>query len=467
MTLPRLEGFDESVGPALASLTDTIGQLIKPTAKYDHALKALFMEKPELMQKFVDIEKQNPGTLRAFGFGEGATDFLSGMKESIPSIRMGLGRDQLEAPTTSGERSRKIAGEQEATGLTPAQAQGEALQQWMLESGLDLLHRDPQAFDRAVRNQLKLPSQFEQQVEQDTQGVYAQGKKLADMSIPEIVQGLQNGTIKNEDINAGLLHPAATAGVKAALQEYSFNREAALRRDLGRMATERTRAGSTALEVAQRRAAYDQYAASGGVAPIGAFYEVMWGEPYQGTPAPKEQIAAVNKWLTTTQADKEVKRKGDLLRAIKPLYDQSLRKKNQRPPTKELVQGNINKINDLLEAAGSRWRAEYDEIGHWFSADEPQIVFRDRQSNVISRDATPILSNIPVPGDTVTPQENPPGLSAYERQVLGQLIGMQPSEQDSVIHEMYQQAGADENGNGGDPNKLEVIQRILDNLPAQ
>lgn len=454
MTIPRLEGFDEAVGPALASLTDTIGSLIKPTAKYDHALKALFLEKPELMQKFVDIEKQNPGTLRAFGFGEGATDFLTGMRESIPSIRMGLGRDLLEGGTAAGQQARGTAAQQEATGETPAQATGAAVQKYLLEGGLNLLKTDPQAFEAGLRSVLKIPTAHELQVEADTAGVYAGGRKLADLSIPEIVQGLQSGTIRNEDINAGLLHPAATAGVQAALRQYAFDREAALRRELEGLRGDRTRTGSTALETALRRAAYDQFKASGGVAPIGAFYEVMWGEPYKGVPAPREQIAAVEKWLKTSQADKDVNRKKALYAGLKPLYDQTLRKKNQRPPTKELVQKSINQMNDLLGAAGSRWHAEYDEIGHWLGTNEPQVVFRDTHGNV-TNDPTPVFSEIPSP-NVMKASDDPPDLNANERQVVQQIIGLPPDQWDAAIQQLRD-------------NKVpeETIQRIIDNIPAQ
>jgi len=449
MTIPKLEGFDESIGPSLASLTDTIGSLVKPTAKYDQALKALFIEKPEMMQKFVDIEKQNPGTLKAFGFGEGATDFLTGMRESIPSIRMGLGRETLE----QSQGARETAGQQEATGETPAQASGAALQRYMLEGGLELAKSDPQAFDAAIRNILKVPSKHELNVQQDVEGVYQGGKKLADMGIPEIVTGIQSGTIKNEDINAGLMHPAAAAGVKAALGQYQFEREAALRRELAQTAVEgRTHGGSNALETSLRRAAYDQFKAAGGVAPIGAFYEVMWGEPYKGVAAPSEQIKAVESWLKTSQADKGVKRKAEMLKTIRPLFDQTIRRKNQRPPTDELVRGNILKINEVLEQSGSAWRAEYDKTGHWWQTKVPQIVFRDKQGN-ISKDATPLFSEIPA--ETVRASDDPPPLNQYERQILSQLEALDSAGYEAGIQQLRDA--------GTDPD---VIQRIIDNTPA-
>ena len=450
MTLPKLESFDESVGPALASLTDTIGSLIKPTAKYDQALKALFLEKPEMMQKFVDVEKANPGTLKAFGFGEGATNFLKGMEESIPSIRQRLGKDVLE--TSPG--SRATAGQVAATGETPAEVQGAALKKYLLEGGLDLAKKDPQAFDAGIRKLLDIGTKQELQVEQDTAGVYAGGRKLADLSVPDIVKGIQSGTIKNQDISAGLLHPAASAGVRAALGEYQFEREAALRRDLAQMAGERTRAGSTALEASLRRASYDQFKASGGVAPIGAFYEVMWGEPYKGTPAPPEQIKAVEGWLKTSQGDKEVARKKALFSGLRPLYDQTVRKKGARPPTKDLVQKNIRQMNDLLGASGSPWRAEYDEIGHWFKANEPQVVFRDQAGN-ISKDATPVFSEVPST-DTMRATDDPPPLGGYERQVQQQIIALPPDQWDAALQQLRDNNVPDS-----------TIQNIIDNLPAQ
>lgn len=450
MTLPRLDSFDESIGDSLASLTDTIGQLVKPTAKYDQALKQIFIEKPELMQKFVDVEKQNPGTLKAFGFSDGATDFLSGMKESIPSVRLGLGRELLG----QDKSTQRTAAQQEATGETPEQATGAKLREFMLNGGMDLLHSDPQAFDAAIRKTLGVGTRGELRTQADEEKVYQRGTELKDMGIPELITGLLSGSISNEQLNAGLMHPAASAGLKAALSGYAYEREANLRKELARTAAQgRFASTSNALEIALRRAAYDQFKASGGVAPIGAFYERMWGQPYGGTNATPDQLKAVDDWLKTSTAQADVARKQKLFTSLKPLYEMTVRKKNQPPPSIESVQNAARQMNDLLSSSGSEWRAEVDVTNHWIRPDEGKIIFRDNKGN-ISKDPTPVFSNVPSP-DTIRASDNPPPLNQNERQLMTQFLNMDPNQWDAAIQQMR------------DSNVPEdVIQRIIDNLPA-
>jgi hypothetical protein len=457
MTLPRLESFSEAAGPALASLTDTIGQLIKPTAKYDQALKAIFLEKPELMQKFVDVEKKNPGTLKAFGFSEGATDFLSGMKESVPSIRSGLGAELLEGAGKASEQARRTAGEQEATGLTPAQAVGDKLKEFLLTEGQTLLDKDPRAYDAAVRNILGVPSKFEQQKEADVETAYQGGLKLSEMAIPDIVKGIQSGAIKASDLSGGSLHPAATVGTKLAIEQYSQEREGEIKQRLLQVPRQFS---SYTLEAARERGARDVWKSSGGAAPLAAFYEHMYGQPYGGTPSTPEDLNKVKEYLKTSQSEKEVKRKTDLYKAIEPLYLSTIRKPKKTPPSEEQVRKNIRQMNELLTASGSEWRAEYDVNDHWWpKADEPKVVFRNNTGD-ISTDLTPILSEVPPPGGYPNAKDNPPELDAYQQQIWAQLQSLPPHQMDSVLSDLYEAAGDDEKAK-------ERIAQIIDNLPAQ
>lgn len=86
MALPTL-GDPNALGQALGSLTDTIGSLVKPHAKMEQMVKMLFLEDPKKIQGFIDAEKANPGTLKAMGFGDGGSNLLSRMQESIPSMK--------------------------------------------------------------------------------------------------------------------------------------------------------------------------------------------------------------------------------------------------------------------------------------------------------------------------------------------------------------------------------------------
>jgi len=446
VTVPLAPGVDDTLGPALASLTDTIGSLLKPTAKYDQALKQIFLTKPELMQKFVDVEKANPGTLKAFGFGEGATNLVGGMQESIQSIRERHLAPEVDA-ALSDSGTAKTVGKELATGKTEAQIAGEKLQTWMLGGGLELVRTNPAAADAAIRRTLGIKSADEMTLDKDTMDAYNSAKSLKDRSIPEIVSGVANGTIPAQQISGGLLNPATQGAVKAGLHQYQQDRDDATAKELaGIRATAAgvSAAGGASVMRAKINAAADQYKASGGVAPIGAFYERMWGEPYKDTPAPEEDLAKVDEFMKATQADKAVKSRAAVLKGIEPLYNSvMIRKKGTRPVNKEYATAQVKKINNILEAAKSDWHAEYDEVGHWFKANEPQIVLRDAQGNV-TRDLTAITSNVP-------------GAETYKaKDLIG--IGQGPNltaEQRRIafIENLYKQ----DSTRGGDGSAVEAI----------
>lgn len=456
--LPVAPGADDIIGPNLAKLVDLIGSKINPTAKYDEALKQLFLEKPELMQKFVDVEKENPGTLKAFGFGEGATDFVSGMKQSIPSIKEGLGRAEL----AKGGESARSAGTQAATGLTPAQQVGEQLQEYMLKGGLDLMKTDPASFNRGVRNILKLPTDQELKVEADTMAAYDKGKAMADRSIPEIVQGITAGTIKNTEISGGLLHPAAQAGVKAALHQYQQDRESATAVEIAKIRTADHTPGEAKGDVsivrAQMNAAADQYKASKGIAPVNAFYQNMWGTPMPGyASASTEELKKVDDFNGITQAGDALKAKKALMQTITPAYNLIMApKKGVRPPSEEGAKNAVLTINQALSAAGSPWTASYDMTGHWWQTKRPQIVFRDMKGN-ITKDPTAIISEIPG-ADTVKARDliargQGPTLTPEQSRAAAILRTMNPEQVDSVVQGWYQE----DKKHGGDGSSINDI----------
>lgn len=396
MTIPMLQGSDDVLGPSLASLTDTLGSLLKPTAKYDQALKQIFLEKPELMQKFVDIEKANPGTMKAFGFGEGATNFLSGMQESIQSIKERHLAPEVDA-ALSDPGTAKATGKEVATGKTEAQMAGEKLQTWMLNGGLDLIRSDPRSADAAIRKTLGIKSADEMKVDTDTMQAYDAGRALKDRSIPEIVSGIANGTIKADAISGGMLNPHTSAAVKAGLHQYQQDRDDVVAQGIANTRAQALagKSGSPTMLRAKYTAAYDQYKASGGVAPIGAFYEVINGEPYNETPASAEDVQKVKEFLETTQSTKAVAQRAAVLKSIEPLYNSvMIRKKGVKAVTKDFALGQIRKMNDVLTAANSPWRAEYDQVGHWFKANEPQIILRDNKG-MITNDFSAVASEVP------------------------------------------------------------------------
>lgn len=126
----RLSGIGDEGAAGLGALVDAVGQLLNPNAKFEQALKGMFLEKPELMQKFVDVEKANPGTLKAFGFSDSSTDILSRMTESIPALKARKMAPEIAAVLQEPVLRRSTA-VSEVTGKSEAQIADEELALFM------------------------------------------------------------------------------------------------------------------------------------------------------------------------------------------------------------------------------------------------------------------------------------------------------------------------------------------------
>ncbi|HEX9429220.1 MAG TPA: hypothetical protein VF944_02490 [Candidatus Bathyarchaeia archaeon] len=394
MTIPFVGG---DVGEDLGKLASAIGNLIQPNAQFNQQAKLLFLQKPELMQKMVDVEKANPGTLKAFGFNERATDLLSGMQESIAGMKERVLQPGTEEALTKPGAARREAVSREATGLTEGQVATDTLAKWMSTGGVDLLQKDPVAFQRAVREKLGLPTGIKAAEETAQLAAFKRGATLKNETPTSLADKVVAGTISIADLSGGVVNPETEAGTKFALHMIAQNKEEEMRMRL-------LRAGKK-LDDWQARARFgvasDLTRLSGGSVPFSAFYQKLWGEQYEGGPPPSdEDMKQAEQFLKDTGADKGIQRKQRLWRTISPVLDAVNNPKKDvkvRPENAQKAAADINAA--LKESGDTTWTAVAQGPG-WAWELPPyhktRILFQDKQGN-ITPDPSVLLSSTPNP----------------------------------------------------------------------
>lgn len=457
--IPMLQGLGDEIGPALASLTDTIGTLLNPTAKYDQALKSAFLQKPELMQKFVDVEKANPGTLKAFGFGEGATNFVSGMMESIDALKNRVIQpDVAKALSSPGSVARRTLAAKESTGMTPGELTADRLHEWLNSGGLDLLKKDPEAFDRGIRELLKLPSKLEQRLESSTLHALDESVPLKDKTPNEIKSMILAGKLGVKELSGGLLDPQTAGATKFALQMWQQEQNAELRKELQRTGRSEH---NMSIQRAKLAAAIQQRAASGYIGTIEAHYKSIWGENYGDSEPSPEEMKAVEQFQTDANVGVRVKQQQAVMKAITPLIEQitpSVRKKGAKIIDEGRARLVIQQINKHLTEAGIPWQARYDTERHFFSANRPKIVYTNKEG-MVTEDPSALVSDIP-PAGTIARKSVPATVGSDVRRTIVWINTLPAEQQDSVIQRLYDL----EKESGGDGSRTDSI---VDEIEAQ
>lgn len=84
MAIQILPGLDQYLRPGIEKLGETISLFTETDRRTVRSLRNAMLERPDMIQHFVDLEKSNPGTLKKMGFGPLA-DMLGGMQESVQS----------------------------------------------------------------------------------------------------------------------------------------------------------------------------------------------------------------------------------------------------------------------------------------------------------------------------------------------------------------------------------------------
>lgn len=125
----------QDLGPALAQLASSIGEIAKPHVHFQKAFQQALASRPELIQQLADLEGTSPGTLQSFEplLGQGLVDVLGSVIPSAASTKERLVTPNLEQvantpvdmlnnlPQTPG----MIAATQYLTGARPQQLQEE------------------------------------------------------------------------------------------------------------------------------------------------------------------------------------------------------------------------------------------------------------------------------------------------------------------------------------------------------
>lgn len=386
MTIPTLLGADDVIGPDLAKLTDIIGTLIDPNAKFNQAMKIAFVQNPELMQKFVDIEKANPGTLKAFGFNDKASDLLSGMQESIPGLQARLlgpkvaSELQKEGPTQRTAVSKLATG-----GETPGQVQADDFSAWFAKEGKVLYEKDPLLFARAARAKFGGGTELEQTTEETQLKAFRKAEKIRSANPMQLVQTLADPTsdLTIDDVNA-LITPADKQGFNAALQIYLNDRNNDTRLLVKQYGAENDPAFKSALIAAR-----DAFKASGGIGTLtGWFYKLTGGSTRLGTPEP-EELSAIQKSLEARQVNVFTNQRINLRKAVEPIVTEI-----HKGGTESEQLQRIDELNNVLKQNNSPYEAFWN-TGNVFGLFNKGLRFRKIGATESTGDMDVLFNGLP------------------------------------------------------------------------
>lgn len=383
MTIPYIGGAGENIGPGLSAIGDALGQLLNPNEQFRRQAQALFLQKPELMQKFVDVEKANPGTLKAFGFGDKASNLLGGMEESIPAL---IARrlapkiaTELQDPNSAATRTattRAISGE------TPGQLAADDFSGWFAKEGQKLLASDPELFIRAARAKFSTGTEFENEMEDAAQKNYHSAEYLRNTPAPQLVRDFLGGKFSMSEISGIMLGPEKLA-FNAAMEVYKQDREAEVRMNLAKFGYDQ----NTSIQRAKLTSAYDSWESSGRRGSLAGWYHHLWGTNDFGEPLPTDEanIAAAEK---NQQSDLRTKQLTTMFKGIEPLITGI-----QKGADDESTQKNrIARINEVLAENHSQWRAFWNEDGIFNFG---KLSFRTQDGKLITDDPSALTSDVP------------------------------------------------------------------------
>lgn len=404
-----LPGIGDEASQGLGQIVDAIGQITNPNAKFQQAAKALFLEKPELMQKFVDVEKANPGTLKAMGFGDAGTNLLQGMHESIPAIQA-----RVLAPKIAGElqkpQSKAVASAvtQSISGQTPGQLETDDVSTWMAKTGLKLFQTDPEAALEVMQAKFGVKSPEDRLIDKakvpiaQAQGTAAQGaldamtaaKPFLEMPPMDQVKAVVDGTMTGSQV-AGILHGPGKLGFDAAMEIYKQDRALTVQQLSARyLGTQ-----NDPLARARMSAATDAWKAHDGKGSVQGWYNHMFpdhaGEIGQASAQDAPLIASA---MQDAQFNKRTEQIGRVMKAIEPDIKSITEAKT--PLTPGSVNTKIANINSILKANGSEWEAVANAPGGFIhnlfnpSDSRWKITYKNKAGEMTD-DPGALISNVP------------------------------------------------------------------------
>jgi len=435
----RLAGIGDEVSQSLGAIVDAVGQLLKPNAKFEQAMKGMFLEKPELMQKFVDVEKANPGTLAAMGFGKGATDLLSGMQESIPGLQA-----RLLAPKIAAEMQRPgssaVAERVTSTvsgGKSASQLADEELALFMNKTIRPLLgdgHSDIAIEMMNKRFGLMSPGQKAQDIAavptaqvhaavagQTLESIEA-AKPIRELPPMDQVMALVKGKLTGDQV-AGVLVGPQKMGFEAAMELYKQERSLTVQQLSARYLGSQ----SDPLARARQTAAFDAWKAHQGQGTVQGWYNQLWPQNNNeiGTSAPGDAAVIANA-LKDEQFAKRTDQIRKVMTAIEPDIKSITEAKTALTATS--VNTRIANINSVLRANDSEWEAIAEPPGGFLariftSATGRWNVMYKNKAGDITDDPGALISN--VPPVTIKAQEAAAAdLTGPQKVIVQQLMGM-------------------------------------------
>lgn len=372
MTIPVLLGAQDTIAPALASIADSIGTMLNPNAKFQHAMKALFAQNPKLMQEFVDVEKANPGTLKAMGFGDEGSDMLTKMQESIPALRNRVLQPAIatELGKMDGD-ARRSAIMQGASGQTPGQLAEDSFSAWYVKEGQKMLKENPDLFERYVRSRWGLGSELEQKTEELAVQNITNVEQLSGLNVEQMRNKLRTGQIDAGVLSAGMNHPKYGPALRIALAQNTEENRMSMEREMVRARQD----GNDPLLRTKYAAANAAYEKSGYAGSLGAWYYTLNnGDTAYGQPTATE-LAAVEEARKDAKFNLQIGRINRLQTGINNTYNSLMRLKGKQKMSAATAQPYIDGMNRIYQAEGSPWRAKWVEDDPWYSSANNHIVF--------------------------------------------------------------------------------------------
>lgn len=404
MTLPRIISASEAgLGQNLAQIVETFNSVLNPNKRFNAQMKAMFLEKPELMQKFVDVEKANPGTLKAFGFSDEATDLLTGMQESIPALKSRvLGpavAEELQRP-----ESRTSAARQEVTGQTPGQEAADQVGAFVQSKLFNAYQSDPDLMKETI-SKLATGQTTLERLQSEREGADIRSSDEIERLDPmSLAKGTLNGSIPQDQLG-GLFsaNPNRKLAYEAALAKIRLDAEIN-----SRVAIANLRSRDVVADQVMRGKINDvtiQRRSADGTESLAAWASVLYpGEDLGFGKATTEEVKSVNNTLKAAQRNAAVRQKADFSRAL--FRDLSELQENvQDDKVREALTANLN---ETLSSFGSTWTASVASKGGlagFFGADA--VYFRNEITGQVTTDVNAILSGTPAdPNRTVNPQDD-------------------------------------------------------------
>ena len=412
MTIPMLQGLGDQLGPVIGELTDQIGTLIDPNAKFNHAMKLAFLQNPEMMQKFVDIEKANPGTLKAFGFNDAGTDLLSGMRESIPALRDRILAPEVAAQLQTPGPTRTAAATRIATGgMTPGEVAGDDFSAWFTKEGRKLLDSDPSLFVRAARAKFGTGTALDNKMEDASIAGYEAAKDLMQLPPMEQVKAVVRGDVTTQQLAGMLTNPGQQAAFGAAMQLYQQERQ----RQMNMFVAQYRHKSDDPLARARLGAAIDAWESAGRKGTMAGWYNMIFpkntGDFGASAPDDAQVIADAQKNQSNRIRQQQIQ---TTWKTVEPMIAAVHKGGSESEQLRR-----IGDINTALEADGSDWEAFWDT--DWIN----ELMFRNKRTHEVTRDATVLTSPVSVTDVQTEDQLFGGRMTPGDLQTVSRLKGMQ------------------------------------------